>query len=308
MPLYRLETSLTDAATSTEGPGPISADEIGTFTIAKTTLLDTRRVMAYAAAINDTNPAYFDDLGPDGLSVHPGITFSLQWASRFTPDKTLNLRAAPFGVHAETDLRIYRPFRWGEAVTTQGQLVARRQIPPGVYSVDRYRFTSSDGELIAELDYNGIIRGATLVGEAGSVAPSHPLPRQHTAASAVWTTDRFIPVHAGQQYTECAGIYNPIHTEPSAARRGGLPGVILHGSATKAIALTEVINRCFDGNPRRIRRLAGQLRGMVLMNSTIRVECLGVQDEQDERQVFYRVLNEAGEPAVAGGVVCGTLL
>ncbi|XOV88402.1 MAG: MaoC/PaaZ C-terminal domain-containing protein [Pseudomonadota bacterium] len=297
---------MTDKALATAGPGTVSADEVGRFTIATTTLLDTRRIMAYAAAVNDTNPVYFDDLREGGLSVHPGICFSLQWAARFTPDRKPDLRAAPFGVHAETDLRIYRPFRWGEAITTQGQLVARRQIPPGVYSVDRYRFTSSDGELVAELDYNGIVRGATLTGEAKSIAPSSPLPDQPVGENPVWTEQRHIPLHAGQQYTECADIYNPIHTEPSAARQGGLPDVILHGSATKAIALTAVINRCFGGDPQRVRRLAGQLRGMVLMDSTISIECLGIHEERDEKQVFFRVLNAAGAAAIAGGVVCGS--
>jgi len=73
------------------------------------------------------------------------------------------MRAAPFGVHAETDLRVFKPFRLGEAITTQGRLVARRQIVPGVYSVDRYRMTNGDGQLVAELDYNGIIRGGDYV-------------------------------------------------------------------------------------------------------------------------------------------------
>lgn len=50
-----------------------------------------------------------------------------------------------------------------EAITTQGRLVARRQIVPGVYSVDRYRMTNGDGQLVAELDYNGIIRGGDYV-------------------------------------------------------------------------------------------------------------------------------------------------
>ena len=65
------------------GPGVITTDDVGLFTIARTTLLDSRITMAYAAAINDANQAYFDDLRPGGLNVHPCICFSLQWASRF---------------------------------------------------------------------------------------------------------------------------------------------------------------------------------------------------------------------------------
>jgi acyl dehydratase len=293
---------------SEQGPGEIPADEVGCFTIAKTTLLDARRIMAYAAAINDTNEAYFDDLRPGGLNVHPAICFSLQWNSRFLIDRPTNMRAAPFGVHAETDLRLYQPFKQGEAITTQGQLVARKQIGPGVYSVDRFRMTNGNGELVAELDYNGIIRGGLLVGDTIELEPSPAKPVcENPGIGPIWSEVINIPLHAGQQYTECADIYNPIHTEPSVAKLAGLPEVILHGSATKAHALTQVINHCFDGDASRIRRLCGQLRGMVLMDSNIRVECTGVQDQGDERQVFFHALNDMNELAISNGIVCGTL-
>ncbi len=262
--------------------------------------------MAYAAGINDTNPAYFDDLREGGLHVHPGIGFSLQWASRFRPDQKPNPRAAPFGVHASTDLRLHRPFRAGEAVTTQGQMIQMRQIPPGVYNVDLYRVTASNGELIAELYYNGITRGATLAGADVIVAEEPALP-EITGATGdpLWRTEIPIGLHAGQQYTECAQIYNPIHTEPSVAKAAGLPDMILHGSATKAMALTAVVNRCFDGDVTRITRLCGQLRGMVLMDSIITVEGLTEEVVDGEKRVFFRALNQESQAAISNGIVCG---
>ena len=45
-----------------EGPGVITTRDVGTTTIAKTTLLDSRTTMAYASSINDVNPRYFDDI------------------------------------------------------------------------------------------------------------------------------------------------------------------------------------------------------------------------------------------------------
>jgi len=291
-----------------EGPGKISVTEVGSYTVAKTTQLTTRKVMAYAASINDTNEAYFDDLRQGGLRIHPAISFSLQWNARFLIDQAINLQAAPFGVHAETDLRIYQPFKLNEAITTQGRLVARKQIGPGVYSVDRYRLTNDEGRLLAELDYNGIIRGGELDGDDIELEPDIERPVcERLPNQPVWSKEIYIGVHAGQQYTECADIFNPIHTEPSVAKRAGLPGVILHGSATKAHALTQVINHCFGGDASRVRRLCGQLRGMVFMDSTISVECMAIQLVKNEKQVFFRVLNDAGQAAIANGVVCGTL-
>ena len=292
--------------TSESGPGEITSADLGAYTIATTQVIDTRFAMAFAAAVNDTNPAYFDDLRQP-VAVHPGIVFTLQWASRFRPDHPVNLRAAPFGVHASTDLRIYRPFRVGEAVTTQGRLIAKRQVPPGVYVVDRYRMTGSDGTLIAELDYNGITRGATLVDAGGSVDDEPMLPDVGPASAAepLWHVNVPVPLHAGQQYTECARIYNPIHTEPSVARAAGLPGVILHGSATKAMSLTAVVDKCFDGDAARVTRLCGQMRGMVLLDTEIRVEALAQTVVAGEKRILFRTLNADGAPAIANGIVCG---
>jgi acyl dehydratase len=289
-----------------DGPGELDVNDVGGFTIAKSYQLGARKIMAYAASINDTNEAYFDDTRIDRLSVHPAICFALQWNTRFRPDLPANPRAAPFGVHAETDLRIYKPFEQDQIVTVQGQLISRRKISPGVFSVDRFRMTNSQGELIAELDYNGITRGATLNGPDREIEPSPSVPSvSDLPEEPLWTKDINISRHAGQQYTECSDIYNPIHTERSVALAAGLPDIILHGSATKAHALTTIVDRCFDGDPRRVTRLCGQLRAMVLMDTTIKVQCFGSFKKGDELQVFYRVLNQDGDLAIANGVVCG---
>ncbi|MEM7218734.1 MAG: MaoC/PaaZ C-terminal domain-containing protein [Pseudomonadota bacterium] len=294
-----------DAVDPDAGPGELTCDDVGVLSTARTTLIDTRMAMAYAAAVNDTNPSFYDDLRPGGVAVHPGICFTLQWAARYRPDVPLNPRAAAYGVHASTDLRLHRPFRTGEAVTTQGRVVARRQIRPGVFSLDRYRMVGSDGELIAELDYNGITRGATLRGadrviEAEPVAPD-PGP---LASEPLWSVSVPVPLHLGQQYTECARIYNPIHTEPSVARAAGLPGVILHGSATKAMALSVVVNRVFDGDAAAVTRLCGQLRAMVLLDTQITVDCMADRFVDGERRIGFRVRNASGEPAIVDGIVC----
>ena len=262
--------------------------------------------MAYAAAVNDANPAYFDDLATGGVHVHPGIAFALQWPSRFRPDQAPNPRAAPYGVHASTDLTIHRPFRTGDAVTTQGKTIQMRQTRPGVYNVDRYRMTGSNGELIAELYYNGITRGATLAGPAAILDEEPAWPELSAPAGApLWREEVPVALHAAQQYTECAQIYNPIHTEPSVAKAAGLPGIILHGSATKAMSLSVVINRCFRGDATRITRLCGQLRAMVLMDTTVAVEALAEEVVDGEKRVLFRTVTEDGEPAIRNGIVCG---
>ena len=124
------------------------------------------------------------------------------------------------------------------------------------------------------------------------------------ALEPLWTKDLVLGLHAGQQYTECANIYNPIHTEPSVAKAAGLPDMILHGSATKAMALMAVVDECLSGNADRVTRKTGQLRGMVLMDTKVKVESLAEEVVEGEVRIAFRVLNDQGEPAIGNGVIC----
>ena len=289
-----------------KGPGIISTDDVGSRTISTTTLLDARLIMAYAAGISDVNPAYFDDTKESGPMVHPGICFSLQWKSRFQIDRIPNSRSLPYLVHASTDLRIHQPFRHGEAITTQGRIISRRQIPPGVYSVERYHMTNGAGDLVAELDYSCIIRNGRLGGADIELECEIPRPIiKEENAEPIWESEVYIPLYAGQQYTECAGIYNPIHTERSVARAVGLPDTILHGSAIQAIALSVIINRCFNGDAQKITRVCGQIRSMVLMNTTIRIELLKEHDDAGKRTILFRMFNQDGQVVIPDGLVIG---
>ena len=64
-------------------------------------------------------------------------------------------------------------------------------------------------------------------------------------------------------YTECARIWNPIHTDTAVAHAAGLPGPILHGTATLALAVSRVVARDLDGEPGRVREIAARFTGMV---------------------------------------------
>ena len=64
-----------------------------------------------------------------------------------------------------------------------------------------------------------------------------------------------------KRYAEASGDPNPIHTDPEFAKSAGLPGCILHGLWTMA-QVARANNAAVGGDPRALRRLSVQFRGM----------------------------------------------
>jgi acyl dehydratase len=189
-------------------------------------------------------------------------------------------------------------------LTVQGRRIAVSQIPPGVYVLTRYEMRDQAGALVATVDDGAIIRGARKDGEDVSLEETPPLPQQADIEEDGWTADIAIAREAPHVYTECANIWNPIHTERRVALAAGLSDIILQGSATMALAARELVNRVAHGDPTRLARLAGQFRAMVIPGTDIRVVCRGTTALPDEGggAAFFEVLNSSGEPAVKNGV------
>ena len=277
--------------------------DVGRYTVANSFNVDARSITAFASGVGDFNECYMDDARDGGLIGHPGMVFSFQWNSRFTPDLEYDLQLVRRGVHAWVDVRFERPIREGDVITSQGRSIAVRQLEPGVLSSQRFTMRDSAGEIVAVMDTGGITRGARLDGpdQELELAPSLP-QRSAESAAPLWSAELSIDPQAPHIYTECADIWNPIHTERRVALDAGLPDIILHGSANIAIALREVINRSFDADPTRLRRFAGQFRGMVFPGRPVTVRALESREEDGETTIFFEMLNHAGQPAIANGL------
>ena len=71
------------------------------------------------------------------------------------------------------------------------------------------------------------------------------------------TPDKYLP----HRYAGASGDFNPIHIDPEFAQQVGLPRNILHGLYSMAqVALAN--NAAAGGDPRKLKRLSVQFRGM----------------------------------------------
>lgn len=78
------------------------------------------------------------------------------------------------------------------------------------------------------------------------------------------TPDRFLP----HRYAGASGDFNPIHIDRELATQVGLPGNILHGLYGMAL-VARANTAAAGGDPRALRRLSVQFRGMGLPEQEI---------------------------------------
>src|SRR5665809_146403 len=80
------------------------------------------------------------------------------------------------------------------------------------------------------------------------------------------TPDKHLP----HRYAGASGDFNPIHIDPEFAKAVGLPGNILHGLYGMA-QVARASTAAAGGDPRALRRLSVQFRGMGFPEQELRV-------------------------------------
>ena len=263
--------------------------------------VDERWLMAYAASLNDLNPLYMDTKANTVIG-HPVFPVCVEWpvilnTRVLAGNQSLTAEESARGVHAAHDLHLHAPIKAGDTLSTSATMIGAQAIKPGAAYTMKLDTYNQDGVLVAETYQLGIYRGVEVVGESHF---SQTLPRlpERTDPSQGKETKIHIPGSAAHTYTECAHIWNPIHTDRDVALKAGLPDIILHGTATLALAITQIVNEYADGDPLRVKRLGGRFAAMVLMPSTITVasHCKG-------NTVSYHVLTEDEQTAISSGFV-----
>jgi acyl dehydratase len=80
------------------------------------------------------------------------------------------------------------------------------------------------------------------------------------------TPDKYLP----HRYAGASGDFNPIHIDPEFAKAVGLPRNILHGLYSMALVARGCAGLA-DGDPRALKRLTVQFRGMGVPESEVKV-------------------------------------
>ncbi len=285
---------------------PISTAAAGSELPSATRRITVRDALAYAAGIGDTGEPVFDDARAEGIAAPPTYCVSLEWpvVSNGRGRELLDAGADELarGVHASQDSRFHRPIRPGDALTTRGRYAGVRATRAGALLTTCLETVDGDGRPVVTSWSRSIFRGVDTEGANTEFERAPEAPRLRLNGIDSSRSEIFVPREMPHVYTECARIWNPIHTEREAALRAGLPDIILHGTATWALAAREVLGAHGGGDPARLKRLHGRFRAMVIPGTSITVEHAPAGEVDGARQIAFRVLNAEGREAVSQGV------
>jgi acyl dehydratase len=106
------------------------------------------------------------------------------------------------------------------------------------------------------------------------------------------TPDPYVP----HRYAGASGDFNPIHIDKELATQFGLPGNILHGLYGMAL-VARANTAAAGGDPRSLKRLSVQFRGMGLPGEEITVTGT-VTDAGDGRVVVDTVAEQSGNAII----------
>jgi len=272
------------------------------------TVVEKRLSTNYAAAIGETNPLYFDDLNHDLLVAHPLFPVTLSWEINSNLDKYIDYpiekELIQRLVHQTEYMEINRLLKVEEEIIIKGEIVAVLPHNSGTRIVVRFDYLDEGEELVLREYTGGLIFGLTCAdqGKGKDDIPVIAKIELEEGKEPVWEKEISVDRNLTYIYDGCANISSPIHTSPKFANSLGLPGIILHGTATLAIAVKELTVH-YNLDPQQIKAVAAKFTGMVIPGNSITLWVLKMEEADGMKRIDFEVLNDKGEAVIMGGSI-----
>ena len=258
--------------------------------------IDARWLMAYSAGLGETDPRCYDTTAPGGVLAHPLFPVCYEWPLS-QPLRSLPALQPyyPRLVHAQHSLLLHRAPRAGDRLQVSARIAAVTQRKPGAFVVFRFEARDAEGGPVSTTDFGALYRGVEVQGGDRQVEPITDPPGFAGSLPGIASVE--VQANAAHVYTECARIWNPIHTDIAYARAAGLPDIILHGTATLALSISSAL-RELGLQPAAVRRVQCRFSGMVRMPST-----LALHARRDADTVAFEARSDRGEAVITRGTL-----
>lgn len=201
-----------------------------------------------------------------------------------------------FVVHYEQDMVLHRPISPGETLLSSATPVALLARPNGTSLVIKTETRDGDGKLVNEQYVTEFFRGVTAEESVGERAPDHRLEVAEESPLAEVTY-----AVAGDQtvrYAAASGDDFAIHLDDGFARQVGLPGRIVHGLCTMALAGRAVLEAAGADDPSAVRRIAVRFSAPLFPGESVTTRVWRV-----DGAIGFESQNGDGKPVLKDGRV-----
>jgi len=273
--------------------------QVGTNCDAPSGRVDGDAVIAFALATNDPNERYLRGEAVPPLYTSTFILQANSDAQREWVDAD-QIKGARGSVHGAHDVHFCAPVRPGMAVRWDTTPYGVRQTPGGVQVTLRIVVSDLEGTPLVEHYWSGFHIGATLEDDLGAVPPDHTFP---PGARARRIGAQTVPVDLDQgfRYAGVSGDHIGHAIDDEAARREGFPSKILQGLCTFGLCSGAVVNVGANGDPDRLRRLAGRFSAPAFPRRDIVVDLYDAGRSADGGRVLAFEATQNGVTVIKHG-------
>ncbi len=269
---------------------PLNKDLVGKSYGTKIYEVSADAIERYARATNDLNERY---LGDDVVAspIFPVVpAFESFMTAAMDPELEADVLRL---VHGSEEHLLHRPIRPGDTLTVESVLESVETKETGETFTVKATQRNQDGDAVAEVRGTMFIRGSG----SGSRGTSSDDAQRDVVFEETTKVDEDQP----QRYADASGDNNPIHLDENVAKMAGLPGVILHGMCTMAIATKAAVNGVAGGDPSRIKRVAVRFSKPVLPGQELTTRLW--RTDGDAGAYGFETYNPDGVAVIRNGIV-----
>jgi acyl dehydratase len=244
-------------------------------------------IVRYADATNDRNPRYRKPDPPASPVFAIVPAFGVIMGAARDPELGADLLRL---VHITEEHVVHTPLRAGQRLSVSAKLASVAEEEGG-------ESFSIEVELASGPEVAVVVQGTMLIRGSGvrRRRAANPARGQRPVTELLCERPLRIDEDQPRRYAEASGDNNPIHLDEATARSAKLPGVIVHGMCTMAMASAGVVDEFAGGEPERVRLIAARFAKPVFPGQELRARYW-----EDERGYEFEVVNRAGVALLGG--------
>ncbi|MFP5352417.1 MAG: MaoC/PaaZ C-terminal domain-containing protein [Actinomycetota bacterium] len=250
----------------------------------------------YARATNDLNERYLagdDAVASPIFPIVPAFQFLME--AGMDPELQADLLRL---VHGEEEHILHKPIKAGDTLTVHPVIESIEQKETGETFTVKIDVTNQDGDDVATVRATSFIRGSG----SGSKKPAAAASEQE-APTIVYEESVKVDDDQTFRYAEASGDSNPIHQDENIAKMAGLPGIILHGMCTMAMATKGAVDGLAGGDPTRVKRVAVRFSKPVLPGQELTTRFWELSSDGGAKTYGFETYNPDGAAVIKNGRV-----